>query len=147
MKFPEPQGNDKQYGNKLWTSTSELVLPTVVLPLEDAYDDTQTRSLRRDRRCRRSRLPFHGTRAATPATYDVVIRNGRVLDGAGNPWILADVAIKDGRFAKIGRIASAGTTEIDAHGKYVSPGWIDMMDQSGACCRGTGMPRTSCARA
>ena len=39
--------------------------------------------------------------AQTPApTYDVVIRNGRVLDGAGNPWILADVAIKDGRFVE-----------------------------------------------
>ena len=69
--------------------------------------------------------------AQTPA-YDVVIRNGRVLDGAGNPWILADVAIKDGRFAKIGRIAERGKTEIDAAGKYVSPGWIDMMDQSGS---------------
>jgi len=66
----------------------------------------------------------------TPA-YDVVIRNGRVLDGAGNPWILADVAIKDGRFVKIGRVPERGTTEIDARGKYVSPGWIDMMDQSG----------------
>jgi N-acyl-D-amino-acid deacylase len=65
------------------------------------------------------------------ATYDVVIRNGRVLDGAGNPWILADVGIKDGRFAKIGRIAERGAKEIDATGKYVSPGWIDMMDQSG----------------
>jgi len=69
--------------------------------------------------------------AQTPA-YDVVIRNGRVLDGAGNPWILADVGIKDGRFAKIGRIAERGKTEIDAAGKYVSPGWIDMMDQSGS---------------
>ena len=37
-------------------------------------------------------------------TYDIVIRNGRVLDGAGNPWILADVAIKDGRFARIGKV-------------------------------------------
>jgi N-acyl-D-aspartate/D-glutamate deacylase len=69
--------------------------------------------------------------AQQPASYDVVIRNGRVLDGAGNPWILADVAIKDGRFAKIGHIAERGKTEIDATGKYVSPGWIDMMDQSG----------------
>ena len=69
--------------------------------------------------------------AQAPA-YDVVIRNGRVLDGAGNPWILADVGIKDGRFAKIGRIAERGKTEIDATGKYVSPGWIDMMDQSGS---------------
>src|SRR4051812_34973665 len=69
---------------------------------------------------------------AQTAPYDVVIRNGRVLDGAGNPWILADVAIKDGRFAKIGHIAVRGKTEIDARGKYVSPGWIDMMDQSGS---------------
>jgi len=69
---------------------------------------------------------------AQAAPYDVVIRNGRVLDGAGNPFILADVGIKDGRFAKIGRITERGKTEIDATGKYVSPGWIDMMDQSGS---------------
>ena len=63
--------------------------------------------------------------------YDIVIRNGRVLDGAGNPWILADVAIKDGRFARIGKIPGRGKLEIDATGRYVSPGWIDVMDQSG----------------
>jgi N-acyl-D-amino-acid deacylase len=65
------------------------------------------------------------------ATYDVVIRNGRVLDGNGNPWVNADVAIKDGRFVKIGRVEGRGSREIDAQGDYVSPGWIDMMDQSG----------------
>jgi len=70
--------------------------------------------------------------ASAEVEYDVVIRNGCVLDGQGNPAIFADVAIKDGRFAKIGRIASRGKTEIDAAGKYVSPGWIDMMDQSGS---------------
>jgi N-acyl-D-amino-acid deacylase len=64
--------------------------------------------------------------------YDVVIRNGRVLDGAGNPWIKADVAIKDGRFVRIGRINNQGKQEIDATGKYVTPGWIDVMDQSGS---------------
>jgi N-acyl-D-aspartate/D-glutamate deacylase len=64
-----------------------------------------------------------------------VIRGGRVLDGAGNPWILADVAIRDGRFVKIGRVADRGRLEIDARGKYVSPGWIDMMDQSGDVLR------------
>jgi N-acyl-D-amino-acid deacylase len=64
--------------------------------------------------------------------YDVVIRNGRVLDGAGNPWILADIAIANGRFAQIGKIAASGRVEIDARGKYVSPGWIDVMDQSGS---------------
>lgn len=69
--------------------------------------------------------------AQPAATYDVVIRNGRVLDGNGNPWVNADVAIKDGRFVKIGRVEGRGSREIDAQGDYVSPGWIDMMDQSG----------------
>jgi N-acyl-D-amino-acid deacylase len=76
-----------------------------------------------------------GAQATAAATdqfdYDIVIRNGRVLDGAGNPCIFADVAIKDGRFVKLGKIAGRGRTEIDASGRYVSPGWIDMMDQSG----------------
>jgi N-acyl-D-aspartate/D-glutamate deacylase len=76
---------------------------------------------------------------ASDTLYDIVIRNGRVLDGEGNPWILADVAIKDGRFVKIGRIAAHGKCEIDARGKYVSPGWIDMMDQSGSVLRRNGL--------
>ena len=63
--------------------------------------------------------------------YDLIIRNGRVLDGMGNPWIAADVAIKDGRFVAIGKVDGRGAKEIDATGRYVSPGWIDMMDQSG----------------
>lgn len=70
-----------------------------------------------------------------PEPYDVVIRGGRVLDGAGNPWILADVAIRDGKFATIGRVTGRGRVELDARGKYVSPGWIDMMDQSGGVLR------------
>ena len=77
--------------------------------------------------------------AQSDTLYDIVIRSGRVLDGAGNPWILADVAIKDGRFAKIGKIAGRGKREIDAAGKYVSPGWIDMMDQSGSVLRRSGL--------
>jgi N-acyl-D-aspartate/D-glutamate deacylase len=63
--------------------------------------------------------------------YDLIIRSGRVLDGMGNPWIAADVAIKEGRFAAIGKVEGRGAQEIDATGRYVSPGWIDMMDQSG----------------
>ena len=69
--------------------------------------------------------------AQEPPEYDLVIRNGRVLDGAGNPWIVADVAIRDGRFVEVGTVVGSGTREIDASGLYVSPGWIDMMDQSG----------------
>jgi N-acyl-D-aspartate/D-glutamate deacylase len=68
-----------------------------------------------------------------PPAYDLVIRNGRVLDGRGNPWILADVAIREGRIVKIGVVPpGAGAREIEARGKYVSPGWFDMMDQSGS---------------
>ena len=68
---------------------------------------------------------------AAPLVYDVVIRDGRVLDGAGNPWVAADVAVRDGRIVRVGRVAGAGRREIDARGLYVSPGFIDMMDQSG----------------
>ncbi|HWE44871.1 MAG TPA: amidohydrolase family protein [Caulobacteraceae bacterium] len=65
------------------------------------------------------------------APYDLVIRNGRVLDGTGSPWVIADVAIKNGRFVKIGKVDGRGLREIDAQGDYVTPGWIDSMDQSG----------------
>jgi N-acyl-D-amino-acid deacylase len=67
--------------------------------------------------------------AAEPA-YDVVIRNARVLDGMGNPWVRADVAIRDGRFARVGHVEERGRREIDARGRYLAPGWIDMLDQS-----------------
>jgi N-acyl-D-aspartate/D-glutamate deacylase len=77
--------------------------------------------------------------ASAEPIYDLVIRGGRVLDGAGNPWILADVAIRDGRFAKIGQVEGKGKQEIDAKGKYVSPGWIDMMDQSGSALPRNGL--------
>ncbi len=70
--------------------------------------------------------------------YDIVIRSGRVLDGAGNPWIAADIAINDGKIVKIGVVEGAARREIDAAGKYISPGWIDMMDQSGQALREVG---------
>jgi N-acyl-D-amino-acid deacylase len=73
------------------------------------------------------------------APYDLVIRHGRVLDGMGNPWIVADVAIADGHFVKIGTVTGAGKQEIDAIGRFVSPGWIDMMDQSGAVLARNGL--------
>ncbi len=76
-------------------------------------------------------LPFPLPAQTVAPVYDIVIRNGRVLDGAGNPWIAADVAIKDGRFVRIGKIQEKGQREIDATGRYVSPGWIDMLDASG----------------
>ena len=76
--------------------------------------------------------------ALAAADYDIVIRNGRVMDGAGNPWVAADVAVKGGRIARIGKVPGKGKREIDARGRYVTPGWIDMMDQSGAVLRQSG---------
>ncbi|MCW1383598.1 amidohydrolase family protein [Novosphingobium sp. KCTC 2891] len=57
--------------------------------------------------------------------YDLVIRNGRVVDGSGMPAYAADVAVQGGRIAKIGRIEQGGAREIDAAGKIVAPGFID----------------------
>lgn len=70
---------------------------------------------------------------AAPATsYDLVIRNGHVIDGTGSPWYAADIAIKDGRIAAIGRLGHVDAKRvIDAHGMVVTPGFIDMLDQSG----------------
>lgn len=59
-------------------------------------------------------------------TFDLVIRHGRVVDGTGNPAYFADVAVKDGRIAGIGRIAGEARTEIDAQGLIVAPGFIDV---------------------
>ncbi|MQF64726.1 D-aminoacylase [SAR202 cluster bacterium AC-409-J13_OGT_754m] len=57
---------------------------------------------------------------------DVVIKNGRIIDGSGNPWYKADIAIEDGVIRDIGKIDGSGDIEIDARGKYVCPGFIDM---------------------
>ncbi len=57
--------------------------------------------------------------------YDLVIRNGRVVDGTGLPAFVADVAISGRRIARIGRIADRGAREIDAAGRVVAPGFID----------------------
>lgn len=66
----------------------------------------------------------HGV--ASPDAYDLIIRHGRVVDGSGNPAYFADVAIKDGRIAAIGRVAGEAKQEIDARGMLVTPGFIDV---------------------
>ena len=58
--------------------------------------------------------------------YDLIIRNGTIIDGTGNDRFVADIAIKDGKIAKIGQITDPATNEIDAKGKLVTPGWVDI---------------------
>ena len=60
------------------------------------------------------------------ATYDVLVRHGRIVDGSGNPAFFADVAIRDGRVAGIGKIVGDAPLEIDARGLVVAPGFIDV---------------------
>ncbi len=60
-------------------------------------------------------------------TYDLVIKNGRVVDGTGNPWVYTDVAIKDGRIVRVGSIPTTDAKRtIDARGLVVAPGFIDV---------------------
>jgi dihydroorotase/N-acyl-D-amino-acid deacylase len=68
--------------------------------------------------------------SAAPA-YDVVIRNGKIIDGTGSPWFAGDIGIRDGRIAAIGKVSSEGAKQvIDAAGRVVAPGFIDMLGQS-----------------
>ena len=63
--------------------------------------------------------------------FDIVIRNGHIIDGSGSPWYAADIGIREGRVAAIGNLAGQPTLQtIDAAGKTVAPGFIDMLGQS-----------------
>jgi N-acyl-D-amino-acid deacylase len=70
--------------------------------------------------------PQSAARVNAPV-YDLLITNARIVDGSGNPWFRADVAIRDGRIARIGRVApEAAAKVIDAHGQVLAPGFIDV---------------------
>jgi N-acyl-D-amino-acid deacylase len=67
----------------------------------------------------------------TPAGFDLVITNGHIIDGTGSPWYSGDVGIREGKVAAIGNLAAARRKRtIDAAGKVVAPGFIDMLGQS-----------------
>jgi N-acyl-D-amino-acid deacylase len=69
--------------------------------------------------------------AARPAAYDYVIRGGEILDGSGGKPMHGDVAVKGQRIAYVGPHAPGrGRTEIDARGKAIAPGFINMLSHS-----------------
>ena len=74
------------------------------------------------------------------STFDIVIRNGRVLDGSGNPWYRADIGIRGDRIAAVGALGSAkAATIVDAGDRFVHEDqWIDTTDEpdhDGLCLR------------
>ena len=69
--------------------------------------------------------------AQAPPAFDLVITNGHIIDGTGSPWYSGDVGIRDGKIAAIGNLSAAPRKRtIDAAGKVVAPGFIDMLGQS-----------------
>jgi N-acyl-D-amino-acid deacylase len=72
------------------------------------------------------------TTASSPAGgYDVIIANGRIVDGTGAPWFAGDIALKGDTIAAIGQLGDAqATRRIDATGHVVAPGFIDLLGQS-----------------
>jgi dihydroorotase/N-acyl-D-amino-acid deacylase len=68
---------------------------------------------------------------STETVFDLVITNGHIIDGTGSPWYSGDVGIRDGKVAAIGNLsASPRKRTIDAAGKVVAPGFIDLLGQS-----------------
>jgi N-acyl-D-amino-acid deacylase len=74
----------------------------------------------------RNRLrPTTGARGRKAITYDLLIRNGRVVDGSGEPAFHADVAVHQGRIVGVGKSLGTARRVIDAEGHVVAPGFID----------------------
>jgi N-acyl-D-amino-acid deacylase len=75
---------------------------------------------------------FHVVQAqSSTAAYDLVITNGHIIDGTGSPWYSGDIGIRDGKIVAITNLSGAARKRtIDAHGKVVAPGFIDMLGQS-----------------
>ena len=74
--------------------------------------------------------------------HDLVIRGGELADGDGGPLRQADVALDGGRIVGVGRVAGRGREEIDARGKLVTPGFVDIhthYDGQAICSRPAGM--------
>ena len=60
------------------------------------------------------------------STHDLIIRNGKIIDGSGKKPFFGDIAIDDGKITAVGQIESPGKEELDAKGNLVTPGWVDI---------------------
>src|SRR5438105_6380740 len=80
-----------------------------------------------------AKLPLFAFAASSISgqNFDLIIAGGRIVDGQGNAWYRADIGIRDGRIAEIGKLTGrpAGRV-IEVHDQVVSPGFIDMMGAS-----------------
>lgn len=77
-------------------------------------------------------VPFVGAGHAAAQEADLILRGGRMLDGAGNPWVTADVAIAGDRIVAVGRLAGwSAPLELDVSGLYVAPGFLDVHSHAG----------------
>jgi N-acyl-D-amino-acid deacylase len=75
---------------------------------------------------------FGSLASQAPAPFDILIANGRVLDGSGNPWIGADIGIRNGRIVAMGQLLGGSARRtVDATGLYVTPGFIDVHSHAG----------------
>jgi hypothetical protein len=96
----------------------------------------------------RALLPAPGGQpASAQSRFDLLVRNGRIFDGSGNPWFRGDVGIVDGRMAAVGNLpAPTATRSVDAGGRFVAPGFIDIHSHSDRGLGNTGSRGSRCTR-
>ena len=79
--------------------------------------------------------------------YDLVVRGGSIVDGTGAAAFDSDVGVRDGKIAAVGPGLGKGAREIDARGRLVTPGFVDVCVTAALSLRGPTAPAPSCLRA